>query len=133
MVTELGIVTDVSAVAKLKAKSPIVVTELGIVTDVSAVVPLNAKLLILVTEFGIVTEVSAAALKKAYSPILVSELGIVIEVSVEPWKAELPIPVTPVAITTAPEQLKPADTEPELIWYVPKPKPLPTYSPELQP
>jgi len=32
------------------------------------------------------------------------------------WKAEFPIPVTPAAITTAPEQPVPIDTEPELIW-----------------
>ncbi len=48
--------------------------------------------------------------------MLVTELGMVIDVSDEAWKAELPIPVTPTAITTAPEQPVPADTEPELIW-----------------
>ena len=85
------------------------------------------------SELDIVTEVSSVAPKKAKLPILVSELGIVIEVSAEDWKAELPILVTPVAITTAPKQRKLPDTEPELIWYVPKPKPLATYSPELHP
>ena len=37
LVTELGMVTDVSPVQNWKARSPMLVTELGMVTDVSPV------------------------------------------------------------------------------------------------
>ena len=39
LVTELGMVTDVSPVQPLKALPPMLVTELGMVTDVSPVQP----------------------------------------------------------------------------------------------
>jgi microsomal dipeptidase-like Zn-dependent dipeptidase len=74
-VTELGIVIDVSDVAKAKAAKPILVTELGIVIDVSDVAKANASESILVTELGIVIDVSPE-LSKARSPILVTPFGI---------------------------------------------------------
>jgi hypothetical protein len=54
-VTEFGIVTLVSPLQLLNAKSPIVETESGIVTLVSPLQPLNANFPIVVTESGIVT------------------------------------------------------------------------------
>jgi hypothetical protein len=57
LVTELGIVIDVSPVSTAKALLPMLVTELGIVTDVIDVMPSKARGLIVVTELGIVTDV----------------------------------------------------------------------------
>ena len=56
LVTELGIVTDVSPLQPEKTPKPMYGTELGIVTDVS---PDREKALspMLVTELGIITDV----------------------------------------------------------------------------
>ena len=62
VLTELPIVTEASSLGNKpgeKALLPIVVTEFGIVTEVSFVSK-NARSPIVVTEFGIVTEVSWA-------------------------------------------------------------------------
>jgi hypothetical protein len=59
-------------------------------------------------------------------------LGITTDVSDERTNAES-IVVTPVAITTAPEQLLLCVTEPETIRYLPDPELLLSYVPELHP
>jgi len=59
-----------------KADSPIVITELGIVMEVSPVQPEKARQPMDVTELGIVMEVSAVQRKKADSSIVVTDLGI---------------------------------------------------------
>ena len=63
-VTELGIVTDISALQAKNAESPILVTELPIVTDVSAVQPWNALSGIVFTLFPIVRLVRLKQLSK---------------------------------------------------------------------
>jgi hypothetical protein len=63
--------------------------------------------------------------------MLVTVLGIIIEVNPESWNAVIPIDVTPVAITTAAEQLL-ALTEPDSTWYLPDPGLLLTSTSEIQ-
>lgn len=65
----------------VNALSPILVTELGIITDVSEEQPSNALLPMLATEFGITTDVKEKHLRNALLPMLVTELGISADVS----------------------------------------------------
>ena len=58
LVTESGILTDVSPEHSLNAQSPMLVTESGMLTDVSPLQPRNAPSPMLVTELGMLTDVS---------------------------------------------------------------------------
>lgn len=95
VVTECGIMTEVSPEHSEKALSPIAVMELGIVMDSSPEHPEKTDLSIAVTSFGIVMDFRLKQRKKAFSPIAVTELGIVMDSSLEhPKKAHSPIVVT---------------------------------------
>ena len=73
LVTELGIVIDVSPLQTANAPEPMLVTELGIVTDDSPVQLENAELPMLVTELGIVNApVRPLQPENAFAGILVT-------------------------------------------------------------
>ena len=69
LVTESGIVSDVSPEQPSNAWVPMLATESGIVTVVSPEQPLNAKPPMLVTEAGIATDVMESHPRSAQYPI----------------------------------------------------------------
>jgi len=97
LVTDLGIVTEVSAVQLWNAFWSIEITEFGIGVEVSLKQLENAYRSILFTEDGLiyVTEVRFEQLANASLAILVTDVGIVTEVSaVQTWNARISKPTT---------------------------------------
>ena len=75
LVTEPGIIIEVSPLHKLNAWNPIWVTELGIITKERFLHSPNVWSEIMVTELGMTMEVNPL-LQKAESSIFLTELGI---------------------------------------------------------
>jgi hypothetical protein len=90
----MGIKIDERQSQFMKAPSPMLITEFGIIIEVSALQHPKASFPILVTELGIMIDVRPKQPWKAYAPMLVTELGIIIEVRSQFWKASFPILVT---------------------------------------